>query len=102
MWVAFDTEFPFPHNEDADLAWRIGQIGRIDFNENMRVYHPPRIDSFVKVARQMKYLKSEFPLFHKNPGLYRQHRSVHPWFTIYVDVFFVILLCPCLESENKF
>ena len=25
----FDTSFPFPHNEDADLAWRAAEIGKV-------------------------------------------------------------------------
>lgn len=82
----FDTEFPFPHNEDADLAWRIQKIGKIGFCDNMLVYHPPRTDTFSKVSKRMKIMESEFRLFYKDPESYRKNRGSSPWQIIYWEV----------------
>jgi glycosyltransferase involved in cell wall biosynthesis len=82
----FDESFPFPHNEDADLAWRAREIGKVAFNPEMHVYHPPRKDSFQKVSKRMRILESEFLLFHKNPSLYRKYRASSPWYLIYRTV----------------
>jgi len=85
----FDCSFPFAHNEDADLAWRIKQLGEISFEKDVHVIHPPRQDSFKKLAGRMKMLQSEFLLYYKEPELYKKYRSCSPWKTIYWDVFFV-------------
>jgi len=82
----FDEAFPYPHNEDADLAWRIEKLGAIGFNPGMSVYHPPRKDQFWKVAHRMKIMESEFRLFYKDPQMYRAKRSKSPWTTIYYIV----------------
>lgn len=82
----FDEAFPYPHNEDADLAWRIEKLGVIGFNPLMSVYHPPRKDQFWKVAHRMKIMESEFRLFYKDPAMYRAKRSRSPWMTIYYIV----------------
>ena len=78
----FDTGFPF-QNEDADLAWRVRERGRVLFVPEMLMHHPPRVDSFRKNARKMQHYVSEFMLFHKNPDLYRKYRFSSPWRTIY-------------------
>lgn len=83
----FDCSFPYAHNEDADLAWRIKKIGEISFEPSVHVIHPPRKDSFKKLARRMKMLKSEFLLFYKDPESYRKYRNSSPWKTIYWEVF---------------
>ncbi len=85
----FDCSFPFAHNEDADLAWRIKQIGEISFEPDVHVIHPPRKDTFKKLANRMKMLQSEFLLYYKEPKLYKKFRSNSPWKTIYWDVFFI-------------
>ena len=74
----FDTSFPFPHNEDADLAWRAAEIGKVKFIPEMTVHHPPRQDSFKKVSKRMRILESEFMLFYKNPVLYKKIGPNHP------------------------
>ena len=84
----FDEGFPSPHNEDADLAWRVSQLGRIEFEPNARIIHPPRRDRFSHIAGRMKMLASEFYLYHKNKALYRRFRNRTPWRTIYGEVFF--------------
>jgi glycosyltransferase involved in cell wall biosynthesis len=82
----FDENFPYPHNEDADLAWRAEKLGTILFNKEMRVYHPPRTDRFKKVATRMKIMESEFRLFYKDPESYRKNRSGSLWKNIYWEV----------------
>lgn len=82
----FDVEFPFPHNEDADLAWRIQKLGTVGFSAAMLVYHPPRADSFSKVSKRMKIMESEFRLFYKDPLSYRENRGESPWKIIYWEV----------------
>jgi glycosyltransferase involved in cell wall biosynthesis len=82
----FDEHFPYPHNEDADLAWRIEKLGSIAFVKNMCVYHPPRLDSFNKVAKRMKIMESEFRLFYRNPLAYQQKRASSPWKNIYWEL----------------
>lgn len=82
----FDEHFPYPHNEDADLAWRIEKVGSILFEKKMRVYHPPRLDSFKKVAKRMKIMESEFRLFYRNPQAYQQKRAASPWKNIYWEI----------------
>lgn len=84
----FDESFPSPHNEDADVSWRIQQIGKVIFCPRMRVYHPPRKDSFIKVSRRMKIMESEFTLYQKSPKLYQKYRDKGPLSHIYGQVFF--------------
>jgi glycosyltransferase involved in cell wall biosynthesis len=82
----FDEHFPFPHNEDADLAWRVEQIGKIQFVKTMRVYHPARTDAFKKVMKRMKIMESEFRLFYRNTTAYQQKRASSPWKNIYWEI----------------
>lgn len=84
----FDETFPFAHNEDADFAWRMREIGKIIFVKEMKVCHPPRIESFSKMKSRMKILESEFLLYYKNTKLYHKYRNSSPWITIYWEVFF--------------
>ena len=84
----FDESFPSPHNEDADVSWRIQQRGNVTFCPQMRVYHPPRKDSFRKVSRRMNIMESEFTLYQKSPALYRKYRDKGPLLHIYGQVFF--------------
>ena len=66
----FDESFRFAHDEDADLAWRVEELGRIVFAPEVRVVHPPRRDGFWKRARWLRGLESDFLLFYKNPVKY--------------------------------
>lgn len=84
----FDESFPSPHNEDADVSWRIQQMGTVMFCPQMRVYHPPRKDSFRKVSRRMEIMESEFTLYQKSPALYQKYRDKGPLLHIYGQVFF--------------
>jgi len=85
----FDEAFPFAHNEDADLVWRVEEVGKTVFAPEVHVIHPPRRDRFSKRARWVRFLESEFLLFYKNPHKYRKYISASPWWTIYWKVFVV-------------
>lgn len=97
----FDENFPYPHNEDADLAWRAEKYGSIGFCPEMLVHHPPRVDRFKKAARRMKIMESEFRLFHKDPASYKKNRSSSLWKNIYWEVG-VKTQCYYLKSRFKF
>jgi GT2 family glycosyltransferase len=83
----FDESFPFAHNEDADLAWRVEEVGKTVFASEVHVIHPPRRDRFSKRARWVRFLESEFLLYYKNRTKYRKYISPSPWWTIYWNVF---------------
>jgi glycosyltransferase involved in cell wall biosynthesis len=83
----FDEKFPSAHNEDTDLAWRVAELGRIKFDPSVEIIHPPRRDPFLKKARAVRLLASDFLLYSKNPEKYRAIISPSPWFMIYWKVF---------------
>jgi GT2 family glycosyltransferase len=83
----FDVGFRFAHNEDADLAWRAEDFGRIAFAPDVHVIHPPRPDQFWKRARWVRFLESDFYLYYKNPVKYKKYISPSPWWTIYWKFF---------------
>lgn len=66
----FDTDYPFPHDEDADLAWSVMQYGKIYFEPKVLVVHPPRHISSVEFIRRARYHESDFRLQHKFPDHY--------------------------------
>ena len=84
----FDESFPHPHNEDADLAWRVKEFGTIHFEKEAKMYHPPRPDGLRKNLNRFQLLRSEFRLWWKAPHRYRKHRGRSPWSVIYGQVFF--------------
>jgi len=83
----FEERFPFAHNEDADLAWRIEALGPFCYAPEALVIHPPRPESFKKMVLWVRYFESEFLLFARNPVAYRKYRSRSPWVTIYWKIF---------------
>ncbi|PWJ38514.1 glycosyltransferase family 2 protein [Sediminitomix flava] len=85
----FDESFPFAHNEDADIAWRLEKEGPMIFYSEMLIIHPPREESFKKLSKRMKMLESEFLLYHKDAKTYKEKRNSSPWVTIYWEVFLV-------------
>ncbi len=100
----FDEDFPYAHNEDADLAWRIRKEGELTFIPEMVIDHPPRKVTFRSTITRMKILESEFMLFHKNPVLYKFWRNETPWKTIYNEVFIkhqMLLLKSRLRFSNR-
>lgn len=82
----FDESFRFAHDEDADLAWRAEELGKIVFAPEVHIVHPPRRDGFWKRARWLRGLESDFLLFYKNKDKYRKYISPSPWWTIYWKV----------------
>jgi GT2 family glycosyltransferase len=85
----FDESFKFAHDEDADLAWRVEDLGKMIFVPEVHIIHPPRRDKFLKRARWVRGLESEFLLFCKNRNKYREYIGPSPWWTIYWRVFVV-------------
>jgi GT2 family glycosyltransferase len=83
----FDEHFPFPHDEDTDLAWRVEDLGAIVFASAVHVLHPPRRDTFWKRARWVRMWQSDFLLYQKNPVKYKRYIGPSPWWTIYWTVF---------------
>jgi hypothetical protein len=63
--------------------------GRLEYDPEMLVVHPPRPARFGDLVRAMRRWESEFQLANKHPEAYR--RSVHrsPWRVIYYHQFFV-------------
>jgi glycosyltransferase involved in cell wall biosynthesis len=96
----FDESFSFPHNEDADLAWRIEKLAPIRFLREVHMIHPPRRETLCRRAHWVRYLETEFLLFAKHPEAYRRHSS-SPWRTIYGHVF-VIAAFFGLKSAIKY
>jgi glycosyltransferase involved in cell wall biosynthesis len=84
----FDTEFPYAHNEDTDLAWKALERSRVIFNPEMKVYHPPIEVPLSKQVKRLSMLKSEFLLFKRHKKSYQRWRARSPWHTIYGLVFF--------------
>ncbi len=66
----FDTNYPYPHNEDADLAWSVMRYGEIYFEPKALVVHPPRPISAIELIRRVRYNESDFRLHHKFPERY--------------------------------
>ena len=85
----FDENFPFAHDEDTDLAWRVEDFGKIRYVPAVHINHPPRRDTFWKRARWVRVWQSDFLLFQKNPVKYRRYIGRSPWWTIYWTVFVV-------------
>lgn len=77
----FAKVFPFPSNEDSDLAWRMEKEGEIIHNPKMKIVHPPRPVSFWKIIKNTKYLETEFILFARQKERYLQERK-NPWYHI--------------------
>lgn len=82
----FSEDFPYAHNEDTELTWKLNQKGEIFFIPSMHVFHPPIKKSFSSQVKRLKYLVSEFTLFKMHPEAYRLNRSKNPWTTIYFEV----------------
>jgi len=97
----FDERFPFPHNEDADLAWRAERLGPVVFAPEVHIIHPPRRETLWGRAYWVRYLESDFLLYAKHPEAYRQRCSASPWHTIYWRAF-VVAQFGGLKSSVKY
>lgn len=86
----FDENFPFPGhpvkfiptNEDWDVTFKIQDIGKIIYNPEVIVVHPPKPTTFLKELYRMRLLESEFYLFQKHPEKYRKSVHKNPWLVI--------------------
>lgn len=85
----FDESFKHAHNEDADLAWRVEEYGRVVYSPDVHIIHPPRSDSFFRMARKVRIFEYDFLLFNKQPDKYKKYISPSPWWTIYWKIFVV-------------
>jgi len=82
----FDEKFPSAHNEDRDLVWRVEELGPVVFAPEALIIHPPRRESFGKIARRVRVFETDFLLYAKSPAKYRKYISASPWRTIYFNV----------------
>ncbi len=67
----FDEGFPFAHNEDLDLGFRVLMNAPIGFTDGMRVAHPPRAVSAQQLIRRGRWVTSTVRLVRRHPDLYR-------------------------------
>jgi len=70
----FYEQFPFPHCEDYDLAFRAEAVGPIGFAPGMRVLHHPRELSAAELARRGRLGASEMVLFQRHRARYGRMR----------------------------
>jgi GT2 family glycosyltransferase len=66
----FWEEFPWPHCEDLDLAFRALRLGPIGFEKSMRVTHHPRAQSVSALVRRARFAPSELVLAQRHPDRY--------------------------------
>ena len=86
----FSHDFPYAHNEDAEIAWRALDADAVpNFVPEAIVEHPSRKDSFKKLWNRPKILASDFILYQKNPKRYKQFRAANPLINIYKNFFIV-------------
>jgi glycosyltransferase involved in cell wall biosynthesis len=97
----FDENFPFAHNEDIDLAWRVIKFGKIIFCKRMIVFHPPRRIGLVQLISRGRKLISEFYLYNKFKTHYTVQRAKTPWINIYVRYLFVFKFGAILRWTKK-
>jgi GT2 family glycosyltransferase len=86
----FLEDFPDPHCEDLDLAYRAARLGPIGFAPDMRMVHFPRSLSLAGWARRARFTRSEAVLFSRHrerygkaaripPALFPIVSAVHNW-----------------------
>jgi len=69
----FDEEYNF-FREDTDLAFKVMEAGgRIEFEEEVIVFHPPRVLPFYFPLKELKMVKGDVRLWKKFPGLHSEH-----------------------------
>lgn len=61
----FDEKFRF-HNEDIDLAYRIGKAGKIIFDPRVLVIHPQKTMSIFSGLKKLSHLADDFRLWQKH------------------------------------
>src|SRR3990170_2423896 len=64
----------FGHREDSDLAFSILENGgKIEFKEDVLVYHPQYKETWLKKLKKMKYFYFDPLLLKKHPKLYKKY-----------------------------
>jgi GT2 family glycosyltransferase len=71
----FCEDFPFPHCEDRDLAYRALEVGPVGFAAEMCVTHTPSRQSLLTLIRRGRFGISERLLFVRHPDYYRRHHG---------------------------
>ena len=69
----FDLAFDNPHfREDTDFGWRLQEIGKVPFAENVKVYHPPHRRDVVRESHEERgrFFEKDALLLKKHPGKY--------------------------------
>jgi glycosyltransferase involved in cell wall biosynthesis len=66
----FSSDFPWPHGEDLDLAFRVLERAPIGFSPEMVVTHVPRAVSIWDVIRQGRWIVSSITLMQRHPQHY--------------------------------
>ena len=86
----FSHDFPYAHNEDAELAWRALDANAIPiFVPKAVVQHPSRKEPLRKLWNRPKILASEFILYQKHPRQYKRFRATNPLINIYKNFFII-------------
>jgi GT2 family glycosyltransferase len=86
----FLEDFPDPHCEDLDLAYRAAGLGPIGFEPRMQMVHFPRPLSLAGWARRARFTRSEAVLFSRHrerygrvaripPALFPIVSAIHNW-----------------------
>lgn len=69
----FDENYNF-FREDTDLAFKVLSAGgKIVFDKNVRVFHPPRALSLFFPLKELFMVKGDIRLYKKFPELYKKH-----------------------------
>jgi glycosyltransferase involved in cell wall biosynthesis len=74
----FHEEFPTPHCEDLDLAYRALALGPIGFSEQMAIVHHPRSLTLRKLIDRGRMAASEAVLFERHRERFGRARSLPP------------------------
>lgn len=82
----FDERFPYPQDEDLDLGLRACEHGRIVFNRDAVVFHPPIQINVFAHARRVRYCLSNIRFFLKHPARLRKRRYGVLWMDTMQDV----------------
>ena len=71
----FDMQFDHPHfREDTDFGWRLLDIGRVPYVNEVKVFHPaqPRILERESIQERIKFFQKDALLYKKHPERYRK------------------------------
>ena len=81
----FDRSF-FYGNEDVDVAWRVMGMGRVVYNENMVIIHPPIPLTFMKFVRVPETYGVEILLYKRHPDKYLERKKHNPLYVVFLSI----------------